>query len=171
MKKLRFIIPFFVTLIVSLVITSPLWLINGLFFMDNLLTSVPKQKFYLVDTINIEGMKVWELKNVHSDTKSWFIMSYMINKKPATQEETVFLCKELVAKQQSVIRKKLIDYPHSNDIQINIYIESKKLPKYYVETYIDRWHQRDIIGDHTDELLASIYLNLNVEIMDIIVFQ
>lgn len=171
MKKNRVIIPLFVMLIVSLVITSPLWFIKGLFFMDNLLNSVPNQKFYVIDTINIDGMKVWELKNVHSDTKGWFIMFYMINKKPETQEKTKLICKELVKKQHSVIREKLMEYPYTDDIQIDLYIESKELPKYYIETYIDRWHQRDVINDHIDERLATIYMDLDFEITDIIVFQ
>lgn len=171
MKKNRVIITLFVILIGSLAFTSPFWIIKSLFFLDKLSTSVPKQKFYVIDTINIDGKELWELKNVRSDAKGWFIMFYMINKKPETQEKTLLICKELVEKQQPVIQEKLMEYPYADDIQIDLYIESKKLPKYYIETYIDRWHQRDIINDHIDEHLATIYMNLNFEITDIIVFQ
>lgn len=171
MKKLKLTIAFLITFFIGLIITSPFYLFDVLFFMDDLFNSVPNQKFYVIDSVNIDGRKIWLLKNVQSDKNSWCIMSYMINKKPETEEKTISLCKKLIKNQQYVIQKKLIEYPNTEDITIKLYMESKKLPKYYIETYTDRWHQRDIITDHDEELLATIYMNLNLEITDIIVYH
>ena len=99
-------------------------------------------------------------------------MSYMMNKKPETREKTTTLCKELIEKQRLVIKKKQEEYPDTEIIKINLYLESEELPKYYIETYPSTsWSRRDVIEDHIDEHIASIQLNLNYEITDIRVFQ
>ncbi len=172
MKILKLIISVLIVLFIGFIVTAPAWFPKGLFFVHDLLNRVPAQRFYILNSESIDGIKVWELKNLNKKKSSYFVMSYMMNKKPETREKTTTLCKELIEKQRLVIKKKQEEYPDTEIIKINLYLESEELPKYYIETYPSTsWARRDIIEDHIDELVASIQMNLNYEITDIRVFQ
>lgn len=172
MKILKLIISALIILFVGLIVTAPDWFPKGLFFVHDLLNRVPAQKFYILNSESIDGIKVWELKNLNNKKSSYFVMSYMMNKKPETRKKTTTLCKELIEKQRLVIKKKQEEYPDTEIIEINLYLESEELPRYYIETYPSTsWSRRDVIEDHIDEHIASIQLNLNYEITDIRVFQ
>ena len=172
MKILKLIISALIILFVGLIVTAPAWFPKGLFFVHDLLNRVPAQKIYILNSESIDGIKVWELKNLNNKKSSYFVMSYMMNKKPETRKKTTTLCQELIEKQRLVIKKKQEEYPDTEIIEINLYLESEELPRYYIETYPSTsWSRRDVIEDHIDEHIASIQLNLNYEITDIRVFQ
>ena len=130
MKILKLIISALIILFVGLIVTAPAWFPKGLFFVHDLLNRVPAQKFYILNSESIDGIKVWELKNLNNKKSSYFVMSYMMNKKPETRKKTTKLCKELIEKQRLVIKKKQEEYPDTEIIEINLYLESEELPKY-----------------------------------------
>lgn len=108
------------------------------------------------------------MKNLRNDKSSSLIMFYMINKSPEKKEEIINFCKELIEKQKTVIQARVKEYEDKDNVRVDIYLETKSLPKYYKETVAkNKFAQRDWINDHFDDQIAMVFLNSNLEITDI----
>lgn len=158
--KKRFVFSLSITAIM-LIASSPIWIISLL----NIVRPIPKQKFYWLEPININGIKAWEMKNLRSGKTSSLTMFYMIDKKPEKKDEIINLCKELIEKQKTVIQARIKEYEDKDSVRVDIYLETKSLPKYYKETIArNKFAQRDWINDHFDDQIAMVFLNSNLEI-------
>ena len=146
---------------IILIASSPIWIISLL----NIMRPIPKQKFYWLESFKINGIKAWEMKNLRSDKSSSLTMFYMINKSPEKKEEIINFCKELIEKQKTVIQARVKEYEDKDNVRVDIYLETKSLPKYYKETVArNKFAQRDWINDHFDDQIAMVFLNSNLEI-------
>ncbi|MBD5438165.1 MAG: hypothetical protein HDR37_06320 [Treponema sp.] len=146
---------------IILIISSPIWTISFL----NIVRPIPKQKFYWIESININGIKTWEMKNLRSDKSYHLTMFYMINKSLEKKEEIINFCKELIEKQKTVIQARVKEYGDKDNVRVDIYLETKSLPKYYKEIVArNKFAQRDWINDHFDDQIAMVFLNSNLEI-------
>lgn len=146
---------------IMLIASSPIWIISLL----NIVCPIPKQKFYWLEPVKINGIKAWEMKNLRSDKSSSLTMFYMIDKKPEKKDEIINLCKELIEKQKTVIQARVKEYEDKDNVRVDIYLETKSLPKYYKETVArNKFAQRDWINDHFDSEIAMVFLNSNLEI-------
>lgn len=146
---------------IILIASSPIWIIS----LSNIVRPIPKQKFYWLESVKINGIKAWEMKNLRSDKSSSLTMFYMIDKKPEKKEEIINLCKGLIEKQRTVIQARIEEYEDKDTACVEIYLESKSLPKYYKETVArNKFAQRDWINDHFDSEIAMVFLNSNLEI-------
>ncbi len=138
----------------------PIWIIS----FSNIVNVVPKQKFYWLEPFRINGIKVWELKNLQSSKSSSLTMFYMAEKSPEKKEEIIDFCKELIEKQQPVIQTRIKEHEDKDTAQVEIYLETKSMPKYYKETFGNKWAVKDLINDHFDAQIAMVFLNSSLEI-------
>lgn len=72
MKILRLIISALIILFIGFIVTAPAWFPKGLFFVHDLLNRVPAQRFYILNSESIDGINVWELKNLNNSPKVEF---------------------------------------------------------------------------------------------------